>query len=90
MYFAIQGLVEFGGFRAADRVQQHDTVVGEQRGALLEVGVIEVDTDVLEHADRDDTIERTGNVAIVLEQEPCRSCEVFLGSPRIGRLQLLA
>ena len=69
MYLAIQGLVMPRPFRAADRMQQHHAVVGEQLGAFAEEGVVVIDADMLEHADRNDAVERSLHVAIVLQLE---------------------
>ncbi len=46
-------------------MQQHDAVVGENAGAFRKERIIEADADMLEHADRDDTVEGAGYVAIV-------------------------
>src|SRR5215467_8888768 len=69
-------------------MQQHDAVLGEERGAALEIGVVELDSDMLEHAYRDYAIERTLDVAIVLEQEPGRAGQALLDRAGIGNLQL--
>ena len=50
-------------------MQQHDAVVGEQLRALAEERVVVIDADMLEHADRDDAVERPVDVAIVLQLE---------------------
>ena len=50
-------------------MQQHHAVVVEERTAFSEESVVEADADVLEHADRDDTIEFLRPVAIVLQTE---------------------
>src|SRR5258708_4744854 len=46
-------------------MQHHDAVVGENAGAFRKERIIEADADMLEHADRDDTVEGAGYVAIV-------------------------
>ncbi len=53
----------------ADRVEQHDAVVGEQRADLAEELRIVRHADVLEHADRNDAVEFVGHGAIVAEFE---------------------
>ena len=40
-----------GPRRTADRMQHHHAVLGEDVGAFGEVGIVEVDADMLEHAD---------------------------------------
>ena len=56
-------------FRPPDRVQQHDAVGREKLGALAEISVVEAGADVLEHAHGNDAVERSLDVAIVLEAE---------------------
>src|SRR5215467_1548580 len=46
-------------------MQHHDAVVGENAGAFLKERIIEADADMLEHADRDNTVECAGNVTVV-------------------------
>ena len=58
-----------GPFGAADRMQQHHAVVGEQVGAFAEERVVVADADMLEHADRDDAVEPLRDVAVVLQAE---------------------
>src|SRR6516165_6686596 len=70
-------------------MEQHDAVVAEKFGASLEIDVVEIDPDVLEHAHRHDTIERTWNVAIIFKQKFCRTGQVFFGSAGVRDLQLL-
>ena len=69
-------------------MQQHHPVIGEQLGAAAEIGLVESDADMLEHADRYDAVERAGDIAIILQQEARRSRQVFLGRARIRRLEL--
>ena len=66
-----------GAFRAADRVQQHHAVVGEQFGALAEERVVVTDADMLEHADRDDAVETLRDVAVVLQGNSTRPPSPF-------------
>src|SRR3546814_11834824 len=56
-----------GRVGAPDGVEQEHAVIGEQAGDLLEESVVEADTDMLEHADRDDAIEMARHVAVVLK-----------------------
>src|SRR3546814_14772847 len=56
-----------GRVGAPDGVEQEHAVIGEQAGDLLEESVVEADTDMLEHADRDDAIELARHVAVVLQ-----------------------
>src|ERR1700722_16313427 len=67
--FRNPGIGDIGPVRTADRMQHHDAVVGQKFGAAPEVGLVEVDADVLEHSDRYDAVEGAGNVAIILEQK---------------------
>ena len=91
MYLAIQGLVTFGPFGAADRVQQHHAVVGEQLGAVAEEGVVVADADMLEHADRDDAVEvspaRRDSPAGGTRRAPAR---LFSAGALVGDRKLLA
>src|SRR5712671_3670018 len=62
-------------------MQHHDAVVGENAGAFLEESIIEADADMLEHADRDDTVEGAGYVAVVERLEGGRAVQLaFLGA----------
>src|SRR5205814_1283975 len=47
------------------------------------------DADMLEHADRDDTVERPGDMAIVLEEEADAIAQSLLGRAAIGDRELL-
>ncbi len=42
------------------------------------------DADMLEHADRDDAVERTGHVAVVLQVEARALGEALLGGALVG------
>src|ERR1044071_6809668 len=86
--FGDPGAGHIGAGGAADRMQEHDAVIGEQLGTAAEIGLVEVDADMLEHADRYDALERAGDVAIVLQQEARRARKAFLGRARIRRLEL--
>src|SRR5712672_3880294 len=62
-------------------MQQHDAVVGENAGAFRKERIIEADADMLEHADRDDTVEGAGYVAIVERLEGGGAFQLaFLGA----------
>ncbi len=89
MYLVIQGLVTSGPVGAADRVQQHDAVVAEQFGAAPEKGVVEVDADMLEHADRHDAVERAATCrdSPAAGTSPTRA-RFFSGGAAFGDLQL--
>src|SRR6516165_5637368 len=68
---------------------QHDqAVIGQKLGAALEESVVVVDADMFEHPDRHDAVERSPNVAIILQQKFCRS-EVLLRRAGVRHLQLL-
>src|SRR5262249_33477080 len=51
--------------RAADRVEQGDSVVGQQLLHLAEERAVVARADMLEHADRDDAVVAAGLLAIV-------------------------
>ena len=84
------GVGDVRPLRAADRMQQHDAVVGQQLGALAEKGVVEHQADVLEHADRNDAVEFFLQVAIVLHAEIDRAGQVFFSRALAGALPLLS
>jgi len=65
-------------------MQHHDAVIGEKFGAAPKIGLVEIDADMLEHADRHDAVERSRNVTIVLEEEFCRSRQVPLDGAVVG------
>src|SRR5204862_1117317 len=75
--------------RAADRMQQHHTIIGEQVGALGEEGVVKADPDMFEHADGDDAIEGTGRLAIIGELELDPLSEAFFGGTTTRERKLL-
>ena len=73
MYLAIQGLVRARPVPAADRVQQRHAVRLQAARDRLEERPVITDADMLEHADRDDAIERAVHRAIVEQLEGTRS-----------------
>ena len=50
---------------------------------------IVADADVLEHSDRDDAIERSGDLAIVPEEKADALAEALLGGATVGHGKLL-
>ena len=87
--FGDPGIGDVRPLRAADRVQQHDAVVGQELGAFAEKRVVEDQADVLEHADRDDAVEFFPQVAIVLHAELDRAGQVLFSRAFAGALPLL-
>jgi hypothetical protein len=71
-------------------MQHHHAVLGEQRGAFLEKSVVEADADMLEHPDRDDTVEGALDIPVVGEPEIDLGSEPAFAGPRLRRLELLA
>ncbi len=69
MYLLIQGLLVPGPSPLPDGVQQRDAVRLEAPRDRLEKRPIITDANMLEHADRDDTIERAVHGAIVEQLE---------------------
>ncbi len=69
MYFAIQGLVTFGPSERPIECSSITPSSSSRLGAFAEERVVEADADMLEHADRDDAVERSCHVAIVLQPE---------------------
>ena len=72
-------------FSAADGVQQHDTIVLEQAPRMREILVEPRDADMLEHADRDDALERPLDVAIILKPEIGAPMTVEIGIANMNR-----
>ena len=70
-------------------MQHHDAVVGEQLRALAEERVVMIDADMLEHADRDDAVERSVDVAIVLQIEPGLVAQPLFRRALVGDVVLL-
>ena len=70
-------------------MQHHHAVVGEQLRALLEEGVIVIDANMLEHANRHNAVKGSGDVAIVLQPEAGALVEAFFGRPFVGDHMLL-
>src|SRR5262245_30924317 len=58
---------EPGAIGPAYRMQKKDAVIGKQPGALAKILFVESQAHMLEHPDRDDTVEDIGNVAVVRE-----------------------
>ena len=56
--FCNPGIGDAWTFRAADGMQDHHTVIGEQLSRIFEKGIVVIDPDMLEHSNRDDAIER--------------------------------
>ena len=67
---------------AADRVEHHDAVRREQVAAGVEKGAVVADADMLEHADRDDAVERPVDLAIVAEKKAHAVGEAALARAR--------
>src|SRR5689334_13704433 len=65
-------------------MQEENAVFGEDLRAFAEIGVVEADADMLEHADRDDAVETAGDVAVVFEPEACVFGLPALRRPRGG------
>ena len=88
MYLAIQGLVTAGELLRPIVCRRKTPSSPRSCGAFAEIGVVEADADVLEHADRDDAVEAAANVAVILEPEAC-----LLGLPALqgsfGRARVL-
>jgi hypothetical protein len=78
-----------GGAGAADCVQQHHPVVREKVAAGLEEGRVGAQADVLEHADRDDAVEGSACVAVVLELEADAAREAPLSGAEARARHLL-
>ena len=53
----------------ANRVQQHEAVVLKQRIHLCEEFVIMAHADMLEHADRDNAIKASSDIAVIEQLE---------------------
>ena len=70
-------------------MQHHDAVVAEQLRALAEERLVMIDADMLEHADRDDAVERPVDVAVVLQLEAGAVDETFLRRAAVGDAVLL-
>src|SRR6185437_17034784 len=70
-------------------MQHHDAVVRKQLGTVPKEGLVEIDADMLEHADRDDAIELALDVAVVLQQELGCAAKPAFGSTDVRGLPLL-
>ena len=69
-------------------MQQHDAVLIEQAGTFAKEGVVKADSDMLEHANRDDAIEFLRHVAIILQPEPDLVGQPLLGGARACKPEL--
>mmetsp|Transcript_56158 Transcript_56158/g.159858 ORF Transcript_56158/g.159858 Transcript_56158/m.159858 type:complete len:425 (+) Transcript_56158:286-1560(+) len=73
-------VVPFGAPLKADRVQEHNAIVGETIETLVEIGAIVIPADVLEHTDGIDPIELPFDQPVVLQPVfHVRVREVILG-----------
>ena len=75
---------------AADRVQQHHAVLGQQIVALGEERAIVGDADMFEHADGNDTVEAAFLVAVVGQRKRHLVGQAFAFRPGLGIGQLFA
>jgi hypothetical protein len=76
--------------RSPDRRQNNDAVVGEKPGAFGKESVVEIDADMLEHADRDDPVEGAGNVTVIdcVERGAAIKAVLVGAAPRVFELLL--
>ena len=56
---------------------------------MPEIGVVETDADMLEHADRDDAVEVAGGLAVVLDAELDAVLKAPLDRPAVRYRELL-
>src|SRR4029077_13838462 len=70
-----------------DCVQQRDAVLGQKLRALAEEGIVKVDPDMFEHADRYDSIKSAVHITIVQKLEFDVSAAALL-RPVLGALVL--
>ena len=89
MYLLIQGLLSRGSLPLPDSVQQRDAVRLQAPRDSFEKRPIVTDTNMLEHADRDDTIKRAMHGAIVEQLERNTVLQSFGGGARRRFLKLL-
>jgi hypothetical protein len=64
---------------------QHHVVIVEQLGASLDDCIVEVDVDMLRHVDQDDAAKRAVDVAIIMQQEFCRTRVTAFLRPSVFR-----
>src|ERR1700681_3103713 len=74
--------------QASDRVQQHYTVISELIAATAKKCVVVVDPHMLKHANRNDSVEASPTVSIILHLERNSIAEPSLGSPATSRCYL--
>src|SRR5262249_60178217 len=65
--FRDPGIGDVWPFRTADEVEEHHPVIIEELDALLKEFTVMPNAHMLEHADRDDAVERPGAVTAVLQ-----------------------
>src|ERR1044071_1113666 len=70
-------------------MQQHYAIISEQLFALLEERVVVIYSDMLEHSNRYDTVERAGDIAIVLQPEARSLIEPLFDCAFVGDRVLL-
>ena len=70
-------------------MQHHHAVVRQKLEAFAEIGVVVIDANMLEHADRDDAVVSLGDVAIILEIESGLVAQTFIDGTRVGNAVLL-
>src|SRR3984893_12529772 len=74
--------------QTTDRVQQHYTVISELIAATAKKCVVEVEPDMLKHANRNDPVEASPAVSIILYLERNSIAELSLGGPATSRCYL--
>src|SRR5216684_469001 len=74
--------------QTSDRVQQHHAVIGELIAATAKKCVVVVEPDMLKHADRNDSVEASPAVSIILHLERNSIAELSLGGPATSRCYL--
>ena len=74
---------------ASNRVQEKDTVLLQQARRMLEVFREMPDTDMFEHADRNDAVETVLDGAVVAQVKPRLRGQTFLECALVGDAVLL-
>src|SRR5262249_30255310 len=67
--FGNPGIGIAGAVGSSDRMQNDDAIIGDQPCAFAKEGVVESHPDMLEHANRHDSVESSTQIAVVFETE---------------------
>src|SRR5215471_19186916 len=82
--FCDPGIGDTRTFGTADRMEQHNAVFTKQPCAFLKKSVVMPDSNMLEHADRNNAVKHPAHVTIILQQKPGALAQASLRRAFVG------